>query len=437
MSTASYSRQAKEIVTNVLAFFKSQDDGIQQPKRTPIQNTVLATGVSRATVFRINGDGATEPKTRGPKRKRIIDDIDAFDRGVIRRLISQMYTNKTWPTVCQIHEKVKDEIGFDGSEATLRNFLKQMGYKYTKRPTRKFVKERPDIVAKRHEYLLKIQKIRQLTDCQVIYLDETFLHQNQTVSRCWTIDGKGGFQVPSGKGKRWIILHAGSKDGFVPGAELIFQSKSNSPDYHDEMNGEVFINWFKHQPNIPANSCIVMDNAPYHSMQTVKIPNMSSRKDAMQGWLTANNIPWESSMIKVQLYTLIQRHKPRCTSHVIDELARQHGHYIHRLPPYHCELNPIELIWAQIKYIVAVENSNFKMSDVHALLKKAISNISPEKWQACERHVIKLEEKLFRDEVMLDTTLPEDQLNTFRFYLSDDSSDEDEDMTISQLTLEQ
>tara|TARA_B110000881_G_C18247308_1_gene351516 strand:- start:155 stop:457 length:303 start_codon:yes stop_codon:yes gene_type:complete len=100
-------------------------------------------------------------------------------------------------------------------------------------------------------------------------------------------------------------------------------------------------------------------------------------------------------------------------------------------------LNPIELIWAQIKYIVAVENSNFKMSDVHALLKKAISNISPEKWQACERHVIKLEEKLFRDEVMLDTTLPEDQLNTFRFYLSDDSSDEDDDMTISQLTLEQ
>ena len=69
MSTASYSRQAKEIVSNVLAFFKSQDDGIQQPKRTPIQNTVLATGVSRATVFRINGDGAMEPKTRGRKKK--------------------------------------------------------------------------------------------------------------------------------------------------------------------------------------------------------------------------------------------------------------------------------------------------------------------------------------------------------------------------------
>lgn len=36
---------------------------------------------------------------------------------------------------------------------------------------------------------------------------------------------------------------------------------------------------------------IVMDNAPYHSMQTIKIPNMTSRKDVMQGWLTANDIP--------------------------------------------------------------------------------------------------------------------------------------------------
>ena len=42
----------------------------------------------------------------------------------------------------------------------------------------------------------------------------TFLHQNIRISQCWTIDGKGGFQVSSGKDGRLIIHHAGSKDGF-------------------------------------------------------------------------------------------------------------------------------------------------------------------------------------------------------------------------------
>ena len=37
-------------------------------------------------------------------------------------------------------------------------------------------------------------------------------------------------------------------------------------DYHNEMCGESFEEWFKSQllPNIPPSSLIVMDNAPYH-----------------------------------------------------------------------------------------------------------------------------------------------------------------------------
>ena len=45
----------------------------------------------------------------------------------------------------------------------------------------------------------------------------------------------------SHKGQRLIILHAGSAEGWVPGADLMFRSKINSADYHDEMNSEHFI----------------------------------------------------------------------------------------------------------------------------------------------------------------------------------------------------
>ena len=36
---------------------------------------------------------------------------------------------------------------------------------------------------------------------------------------------------------------------------------------------------------------------------------------------------------------------------VIDEIARACGHEVLRLPPYHCTLNPIELVWAQLKHV--------------------------------------------------------------------------------------
>ena len=51
----------------------------------------------------------------------------------------------------------------------------------------------------------------------------------------------GGWKVPSWKGLQLIILHACGKDGWVDGADLVFRSKMNTGDYHDEMNSEHFM----------------------------------------------------------------------------------------------------------------------------------------------------------------------------------------------------
>jgi len=81
-------------------------------------------------------------------------------------------------------------------------------------------------------------------------------------------------------------------------------------------------------------------------------------------------------MIKPQLYALIKEHKPRCTKMVIDELAREQGHHVLRLPPYHCKLNPIELIWGQAKGDVA-ENIywNKPFSESHLKGGQLLSNM--------------------------------------------------------------
>ena len=42
----------------------------------------------------------------------------------------------------------------------------------------------------------------------------------------------------------------------------------------------------------------------------------------------------------------------------METVAKEYGHEILRLPPYHCELNPIELAWAVEKNYVAGENKD-------------------------------------------------------------------------------
>ena len=89
-------------------------------------------------------------------------------------------------------------------------------------------------------------------------------HTSHTQECVWVdSDGKGGWMVPSGKGQKLIVLHAGSAEGWMIGADLMFRSKTNSADYHNEMNSEHFMEWFTKQliPNILDNAVIVVYNA--------------------------------------------------------------------------------------------------------------------------------------------------------------------------------
>ena len=53
-------------------------------------------------------------------------------------------------------------------------------------------------------------------------------------------------------------------------------------------------------------------------------------------------------MFKAKLHTLIKKHTP-APVYVVDQILESHGHLGLRLPPYHANLNPIELIWGNLK----------------------------------------------------------------------------------------
>lgn len=97
-------------------------------------------------------------------------------------------------------------------------------------------------------------------------------------------------QKPAGEGRRYIVLSAGGKTGFVPNSSLVYASKSNVGDYHGEMPAGNFNKWLQEQlqPNLEELSIIVMDNAPYHSKLIEKIPTTSWNKTEIKEFLKEN-----------------------------------------------------------------------------------------------------------------------------------------------------
>ena len=174
-----------------------------------------------------------------------------------------------------------------------------------------------------------------------------------------------------------IILHAGTKNGFVDKTDLVFQAK-NDGDYHKQMNSTIFEEWFRRQllPNISPNSVIVMDNASYHSVKLERRPTTSWKKSDLLEWLIKKGVQPQENSSKAQLQELAKK-VDVTTTYVIDKIAEEAGHRVLRLPPYHCQYNPIELIWAQVKSYVAKKNS-FKMVNLKDLVAKALSVITPQ-----------------------------------------------------------
>ncbi|XP_029345261.1 uncharacterized protein LOC115034062 [Acyrthosiphon pisum] len=157
-------------------------------------------------------------------------------------------------------------------------------------------------------------------------------------------------------------------------------------------------------PRLKPNSVIVMDNASYHSVKIDKAPSSNTRKADIIKWLTDKGIFIDRPMVIPELLLMVKRLKPQHERYVIDELAKSYNHTVLRLPPYHCELNPIELAWSSVKNHVRMNNTTYKLPDVKQLLILGVSRVDSTMWTNFIRHT-KKEEKKFYDIDIIDDIL--------------------------------
>jgi len=395
-------------------------------------------GIGQRTVSNVISEYNTKKTVTSPCKIRIKasfkDKFDDLQMNAVRVHVHSFWLNKSIPTLDKILQVIKDDETLpDISRMNLHRLLKSMDFVYTKRSRNSALIEKDEIVLWRRRYLENIRKYRE-EGRHLYYLDETWVNAGDCTSKTWvdkTIKSPRdaflqglttGSQNPSGKGKRLIVLHIGSEDGFVPGGLLCFESKKTT-DYHEEMNGEAFYDWMKDViPRLKENCVIIMDNAPYHSVKKEKIPSTTTKKADIIKWLQEKGEVIDRPMVIPQLLDIVKRLRPQYDKYLIDDLAETHNRTILRLPPYHCELNPIELAWANVKDHVKKNNTSYKISDVKTLLLEGIERVDETMWKNFIRHTMKEEEKFYNIDFIVDDMLSA-ETQSLTMTVGDTSSD--------------
>ncbi|XP_063235003.1 uncharacterized protein LOC134537941 isoform X1 [Bacillus rossius redtenbacheri] len=224
------------------------------------QTTAFLLNIAKSTVLKYYKKDIEEVSTPGKKRKKrpqegkSLDTVDDFTVNAIRNAIYRMYAEGLNVTVDTILKEIRErQIDYYGGRSSLHKLLKKMGFSWTTVDGRKALIENENIVLKRIDFLRK-------------YKEEK---ERGTVSKSWQDKSlQSAKRRTVGDGKRFIVVNAGGRTGFVPGAGLLFVSGQKTADYHGEMNGETFLMWFEDMlVHLEEPSVIIMDNASYHSTQ--------------------------------------------------------------------------------------------------------------------------------------------------------------------------
>ncbi len=296
------------------------------------------------------------------------------------------------------------------SEWTLRRWLHEIGYAWDDKtfigaltPQYRDVRIRSFI----WEYANALRQQQDGTYI-IVYLDESYIKQFHQMKKGWhPIAGphkNNETRGEAGRGKRLIIVHAMSHDGMLevedavgsnflhevtPTAQFVFEAASfDDSDYHNSIDGEAFTLWVKnrllpafHQLYPDKKMILVMDNAGYHKprdfdwvapakMGKAECASFleaqgitafkAEREDAgavvfpKRTWLlnARNKAAPTVKELRAAVKAHLKQH-PQLNQTKIDKMLRPLGHSIIWTPPFVPEVQPIELIWAYVKGLVA------------------------------------------------------------------------------------
>ena len=392
-----FTPEMRKMVVSVKHFFdhtkKTPNDLINPAS----QLTASALNISESTVkvimaaFNKNGEEGLD-FSKFQQRGRPTYTLDSGIEPLVRQFVRSGNRDGNQVNIEIIRNFMRDELNCDVARTTLWRALQRWGFEFGKGVRSAQLKESERIVIMRRQYLRVKRSNRDdkgWTYRPEVYLDESYINKNHSNDNTWHFEEDGIIiGKPTGKGDRLIIVNAITRDGWVSNAKLVFKASRKTGDYHANMNWNNFSEWFyeKLLKNIPENSLIIMDNAAYHNVLAEEaFPKKSHSVKRLREWLANNEIPTTKDMLKSELFELCSRFATK-PEFLIDNIARKHGHSILRTPPYHPELQPIEICWAVVKNHVALHN-DCTMKKVWTLLEEGFAKVTA---KTCQKLIKKV-----------------------------------------------
>jgi transposase len=391
-----FTQGMKELVINLKEFNDLERRQKNFKAVWAIEQTAKGLGIGDATVRRImaeyNKNKQSVPdsltKTRGKPEYAIPQSLQP----VVRRYIRSQNLKGLHVSVDLVRNHLaKTNPDYNFPTTTLWRTLSRWGFTYGTGKRRSALKERDYVILARRRYLRQKRLNRKPDGSfvrQEVYLDETFINKNHSNQFTWYFDEDGpDVNKPAGKGERLIVVNAITLEGWVNNAQLVFEAKKKTGDYHGQMDWGNFSRWFTGQllPNIPDNSIIIMDNASYHNTtEETTFPKSNARKENLRKCLDDKGIPWGEDLLKSELYALCKSFELK-PEYKIDKIAETAGHSILRTPQYHPELQPIEKCWGVMKNYMA-KHCDFTLRKFRNNLPSAFSQVTS---KTCQKLIAK------------------------------------------------
>jgi len=400
-SAAPLTENEKIMILNAHKYFSEENSSSKKRQKFTLRKRVAEVlGVSESTVGRVihkwneckNGSFA-EQKNIGRPRLQPSPDIITL----LREKITNANKAGT-PVSTPILRQYLAENGFTLSKWKLLRLLHTIGYYYGHGERRNILHESPNNVSFRCQYirsrLSNLQGNNDIPNRPEVFLDESYCHLHHTSPNTW-VPHQGVVLAP-GRGPLLVIFgaivvfrngnHNKTYGEIVPNSIYIWdpaikpqssrgrkrsnlEAWDNIPDilrdtaivpdqidYHGNFNAEIFESLFTKLCATVEEKYggvdIHMDVARYHKRRIENIPTSASKKSEIIDWLSRKEVVVPIDAYKAELLELVRQNKEKVPFACV-EIAKQHGHRLFFTPPYHCELQPIEGVWAVVKGEVA------------------------------------------------------------------------------------
>ena len=329
--------------------------------------------------------------------------------------------NKTcaMPLMRDIQKQVNSQ-GFNIGNATLRKYVKHLGYSFKKASPMTSEKVRDYVLKNKKIYLEELFSNRlKATKEQLeeVYTDESYLNDDHCRNNCWMKRGKKvtilrpqthGAQVcivAAISRRGWIGVNYGNMEtelkisgdnhnGVFKHGSIQYFKRDNSErtDYHTNFTKEFFIEYYEQQilKYLERPSLIIMDRAAYHMMKEPgDIDIVKCTKVEVKEYLLSKGIDFSDASTVGELRALCKKVMfggedeltliEKMTNKWPPPSGYKDGlkHKIMFLPQYHPEFNPIEMAWALVKKPVA-NTPTFNITKImYEQLPKTFTRVDP------------------------------------------------------------